>query len=57
MTPEDFVRSITPGMKQPESFGLDQFNHISTNSVEKLSVGVEESSIFHRLGSGKQNNH
>ncbi|CAG2207396.1 unnamed protein product [Mytilus edulis] len=25
MTPEDFVRSITPGMKQPEGLGLDQF--------------------------------
>ncbi|KAJ8319199.1 hypothetical protein KUTeg_004290 [Tegillarca granosa] len=25
MTPEDFVRSITPGMKQPDGLGLDQF--------------------------------
>ena len=25
MTPEDFLRSITPGQKQPEKFGLDKF--------------------------------
>lgn len=25
MTPQDFVRSITPNEKQPESLGLDQF--------------------------------
>ncbi|GFR74295.1 calcium uptake protein 1, mitochondrial [Elysia marginata] len=25
MTPEDFVRSITPGIKQPEGLGLDSF--------------------------------
>ena len=24
MTPEDFLRSITPGMQQPEHLGLDQ---------------------------------
>ncbi|CAH1246099.1 MICU1 [Branchiostoma lanceolatum] len=28
MTPEDFVRSITPGDKQPEGLGLDQFRHV-----------------------------
>ncbi len=25
MTPEDFLRSLTPGVKQPEGLGLDQF--------------------------------
>jgi len=25
MTPEDFLRSITPGEKQPHKLGLDQF--------------------------------
>ena len=25
MTPDDFVRSITPGIKQPDGLGLDQF--------------------------------
>ena len=26
MTPEDFLRSITPGMKQPENLGTLDFN-------------------------------
>ena len=25
MTPEDFLRSITPGVKQPDGVGLDQY--------------------------------
>ncbi len=25
MTPEDFLRSLTPGVKQPDGLGLDQF--------------------------------
>ncbi|MEQ2300660.1 Calcium uptake protein 1, mitochondrial, partial [Ameca splendens] len=25
MTPQDFIRSITPNEKQPENLGLDQF--------------------------------
>ena len=25
MTPDDFVRSISPGMMQPEGLGLDKF--------------------------------
>ena len=25
MTPEDFLRSISPGQKQPDQLGLDQF--------------------------------
>ena len=28
MTPEDFLRSLTPGVKQPEGLGLDQFRKI-----------------------------
>ena len=56
MTPEDFVRSMTPGMKQPENLGLDQFNNVSADLVDKLSVGVDESSIFYHLGSGRSIN-
>ena len=52
MTPEDFLRSITPGMKQPEHLGLDQFSTVSVEELEKLSVGVDESSIFYQLGAG-----
>lgn len=25
MTPDDFLRSMTPGIKQPDGFGLDQY--------------------------------
>ena len=53
MTPEDFLRSITPGMKQPEHLGLDQFSTINVEELEKISLGVEESSIFYQLGAGK----
>lgn len=56
MTPEDFLRSITPGMKQPEHLGLDQFTTINVDELEKLSVGVDESSIFYQLGAGEFNN-
>lgn len=54
MTPDDFLRSITPGMKQPENLGLDQFISVSGDEVTRLSpqLGVEENSIFHQLGSG-----
>ena len=26
MTPDDFLRALTPGLRQPENLGLDQFN-------------------------------
>ena len=29
MTPEDFVRSITPGMIQPQEYGLDLFRTVT----------------------------
>ncbi|XP_023219670.1 calcium uptake protein 1 homolog, mitochondrial-like isoform X1 [Centruroides sculpturatus] len=32
MTPEDFLRSLTPGVKQPEGLGLDQFKRIDIKS-------------------------
>ena len=54
MTPEDFLRSITPGLQQPEQLGLDQFTNISLEELNHLSpqLGVDESSIFYQLGSG-----
>jgi len=54
MTPEDFLRSISPGEKQPEHLGLDQYHQISTgefNNVHPLK-NLDESSIFYQLGSG-----
>ncbi|XP_060076662.1 calcium uptake protein 1, mitochondrial-like, partial [Ylistrum balloti] len=56
MTPEDFVRSITPGMKQPEGLGLDQFMKFDPqkDDVHSLHNKAEwkmgEDSIFYQLG-------
>jgi len=49
MTPDDFVRSITPGMKQPEGFGLDQFKKYDPRR-DKLECALQEDSIFYALG-------
>ncbi|XP_067876556.1 calcium uptake protein 1, mitochondrial isoform X2 [Heterodontus francisci] len=53
MTPQDFVRSITPNEKQPENQGLDQFI-VKRYDGKKLSHGREkfadEDSIFYTLG-------
>ncbi|TRY67094.1 hypothetical protein TCAL_05156 [Tigriopus californicus] len=54
MTPQDFLRSITPGIQQPENLGLDQFNNITLEELEgsSLKLDVDEESIFHHFGSG-----
>ena len=35
MTPLDFLRSISPGEKQPEHLGLDAFIHVSPTEVSR----------------------
>uniref|UniRef100_A0A8C5YZ27 Calcium uptake protein 1, mitochondrial n=1 Tax=Marmota marmota marmota TaxID=9994 RepID=A0A8C5YZ27_MARMA len=59
MTPQDFVRSITPNEKQPEHLGLDQyiikrFDGKDFWQTEKISQEREkfadEGSIFYTLG-------
>ncbi|XP_044153925.1 calcium uptake protein 1, mitochondrial isoform X3 [Bufo gargarizans] len=55
MTPQDFVRSITPNEKQPEHLGLDQFIvKRYDGKTEKISQEREkfadEDSIFFTLG-------
>ncbi|XP_064632214.1 calcium uptake protein 1, mitochondrial-like isoform X2 [Lineus longissimus] len=56
MTPEDFVRSITPSLKQPEGLGLDQFKKFDPKDElddwkEKLRCkNAAEDSIFNKLG-------
>ncbi|XP_019481112.1 PREDICTED: calcium uptake protein 1, mitochondrial isoform X1 [Hipposideros armiger] len=59
MTPEDFVRSITPNEKQPEHLGLDQyiikrFDGKDFWQTEKIAQEREkfadEGSIFYTLG-------
>ncbi|XP_041424752.1 calcium uptake protein 1, mitochondrial isoform X2 [Xenopus laevis] len=57
MTPQDFVRSITPNEKQPENLGLDQFiikRYDGKDFWQKISQEREkfadEDSIFYSLG-------
>ncbi|XP_045147491.1 calcium uptake protein 1, mitochondrial isoform X2 [Echinops telfairi] len=55
MTPQDFVRSITPNEKQPEHLGLDQYIiKRFDGKTEKISQEREkfadEGSIFYTLG-------
>ncbi len=54
MTPEDFLRSLTPGIQQPEHLGLDQFTSVSIEELRNLAIqlGVDDDSIFHHLGAG-----
>ncbi|CAO1319525.1 unnamed protein product [Diamesa serratosioi] len=52
MTPIDFLTSLTPGMKQPEGLGLDQYKRYDPKNVsQRLDLRLEEDSIFYKLGS------
>ena len=53
MTPGDFLRSITPGVKQPEHLGLDQFRKFDPQQpgAIKLEEDLPPDSIFFHLGS------
>ncbi|XP_049839208.1 calcium uptake protein 1 homolog, mitochondrial isoform X4 [Schistocerca gregaria] len=52
MTPDDFMRSICPGAKQPEGLGLDQYKRYDPKNVHmKLELALDEDSIFYKLGS------
>ncbi|XP_046643012.1 calcium uptake protein 1 homolog, mitochondrial-like isoform X1 [Daphnia pulicaria] len=66
MTPDDFLRSITPGMKQPDGLGLDQFRRYDPKTMTQLlsfndfqvmteqlidELGLREDSVFLKLGS------
>ena len=55
MSPQDFLRSITPGIPQPEELGLDNYMTIALDQVNSVFLGVDEDSIFHQLGGGKLN--
>uniref|UniRef100_A0A8C7Z2B4 Calcium uptake protein 1, mitochondrial n=1 Tax=Oryzias sinensis TaxID=183150 RepID=A0A8C7Z2B4_9TELE len=54
MTPQDFIRSITPNEKQPENLGLDQFIVKRYDGKQKIAHEREkfadEDSIFYSLG-------
>ncbi|XP_050421755.1 calcium uptake protein 1 homolog, mitochondrial [Adelges cooleyi] len=52
MTPDDFLRSMTPGIKQPDGLGLDQYKKFDPkNPHMKLQLALNEDSIFYKLGS------
>ncbi|KAK0075776.1 hypothetical protein PV325_006394 [Microctonus aethiopoides] len=52
MTPDDFLRSMTPGVKQPDGLGLDQYKRIDPKNVQaRLELELNEDSIFYKLGS------
>ncbi|KAJ8668802.1 hypothetical protein QAD02_000061 [Eretmocerus hayati] len=52
MTPDDFLRSLTPGVLQPQGLGLDQFKRYDPKTVQtKLSLDLDQNSIFYKLGS------
>ncbi|XP_027716006.1 calcium uptake protein 1, mitochondrial isoform X2 [Vombatus ursinus] len=52
MTPQDFVRSITPNEKQPEHLGLDQYivKRIDGKISQEREKFADEGSIFYTLG-------
>lgn len=52
MTPDDFLRSITPGDLQPDGLGLDQFRSMPTEDwvEERSKMRVHPHSVFSRLG-------
>uniref|UniRef100_A0A8D7ZY36 Calcium uptake protein 1 homolog, mitochondrial n=3 Tax=Culex pipiens complex TaxID=518105 RepID=A0A8D7ZY36_CULPI len=51
MTPIDFLTSMTPGMKQPEGLGLDQYKRYDAKSVStRLDLHLDNNSIFYKLG-------
>jgi len=54
MTPQDFLRSISPGEKQPENLGLDQFLSVPLHEVNNIStkLDLDTESIFYELGAG-----
>ncbi|XP_031622899.1 calcium uptake protein 1 homolog, mitochondrial-like isoform X2 [Contarinia nasturtii] len=52
MTPDDFLRAITPNMKQPDGLGLDQYRKYDPKTVtQRLELSLEKDSIFYKLGS------
>ncbi|XP_061815618.1 calcium uptake protein 1, mitochondrial isoform X1 [Nerophis lumbriciformis] len=53
MTPQDFIRSITPNEKQPENLGLDQFivkRYDGKKIAQERERFADEDSIFYSLG-------
>uniref|UniRef100_A0A1X7UZ08 EF-hand domain-containing protein n=1 Tax=Amphimedon queenslandica TaxID=400682 RepID=A0A1X7UZ08_AMPQE len=52
MTPQDFIRAITPGTMQPQEYGLDLYRTVTIETIEKEGLGCMEdsNSVFNKLG-------
>lgn len=53
MTPQDFLRSITPGLKQPDGVGLDQYKKYNPLLImeDESELELPQDSIFRKLSS------
>ncbi|VDM33378.1 unnamed protein product [Hydatigera taeniaeformis] len=49
MTPDDFLRAITPGLKQPDGLDLDAFIKFDPKK-DKLDLNIPKDSIFYCFG-------
>ncbi|XP_017486245.1 PREDICTED: calcium uptake protein 1 homolog, mitochondrial-like [Rhagoletis zephyria] len=50
MTPDDFLRALTPGVKQPDGLGLDQFKKIDLSKGKNdFKHDLKPDSIFYKL--------
>ncbi|RNA24969.1 calcium uptake 1 mitochondrial isoform X2 [Brachionus plicatilis] len=49
MKPDDLIRSLTYGVKQPEGLGLDSYQRFDPN-MQKLDLNLDEESAFRHLG-------
>lgn len=47
MTPEDFVRSITPGVMQPKNLGLDKYQiyHADVSQIKIYYISINYRNI------------
>merc|ERR550532_1881473 len=54
MTPQDFLRSISPGEKQPENLGPDAFISVALTDVHTIAtkLDLDTESVFYQLGAG-----
>ncbi|XP_032305355.1 calcium uptake protein 1, mitochondrial isoform X2 [Drosophila ananassae] len=50
MTPSDFLRSIIPGIPQPEKLGLDKYRILDEKAATKWESEMLQDSIFLKLG-------
>ncbi|XP_074597334.1 calcium uptake protein 1 homolog, mitochondrial-like isoform X2 [Brevipalpus obovatus] len=51
MTPDDFLRAVTPGIKQPANLGLEQFRKLELDKETHVDFGLKSDSIFYKLSS------